>query len=197
MADSSKLVGINVYYVYGSELYCVDCTDPILAELDRVGSKNTGDTNDYPQSVQSGEADRPHHCDDCSDFLENPLTKDGYDYVRKTIVKDWVAGNRKSVAITLWKDFYGIEFQCDYCGDDIDPDETVCDDCAKVVNNPICAILATMVESMLNGDYDAGKDCAEKLQSYIKKNYRHPVRVDLEERGDLTEYILTIFLPTP
>ncbi|MFN0317543.1 MAG: hypothetical protein ACKVQA_21165 [Burkholderiales bacterium] len=57
------------------------------------------DSSEYPKGPYDeggGEADSPQHCGGCREFLENPLTPDGMEYVRDAKNAEWDA-------------FYGIE----------------------------------------------------------------------------------------
>jgi hypothetical protein len=50
------------------------------------------DSDEYPKGPYpngGGESDSPQHCADCREFLENPLTSDGYDYVRENQNDEW------------------------------------------------------------------------------------------------------------
>lgn len=75
-------------YAYKAALYCESCGDKIERELKIAGVTDTGDTNDYPQgpfAQGGGEADTPQHCEECGEFLENPITSDGDRYVREKL----------------------------------------------------------------------------------------------------------------
>lgn len=90
-------------YVYCADIYCEDCGLAIKAELKKTD--DTGDSGDYPQGPYSdggGESDCPQHCGDCHTFLENPLTSDGYDYVREA-----AAGG--GICVKTWLDYYDID----------------------------------------------------------------------------------------
>jgi hypothetical protein len=97
---------MNVY-IYDADIYCDDCGEKIIAELDAEHVQDTGDSGDYPQGPYpdgGGEADVPQHCGSCQIFLENPLTEDGYQYVC-----DALADNRGNAEIEkLWANFYYI-----------------------------------------------------------------------------------------
>lgn len=100
-------------YIYQAALLCEACGDAVIARDD--AGVNTGDSDDYPQGPYpggGGEADTPQHCDHCHLFLENPLTGDGYNYVRDAVARDAALG-RKSVAVEVWAPFYGIEQDAD------------------------------------------------------------------------------------
>lgn len=78
-------------YVFQAALYCEDCGNAIKAELDLAkktpdepDDEHTFDSDEYPKGPYSdggGEADCPQYCDDCGEFLENPLTSDGMQWV--------------------------------------------------------------------------------------------------------------------
>jgi hypothetical protein len=95
-------------YIYKADLYCVTCAEGFMSHLaDKAGEE---DSDSYPQGPYSnggGEADFPCHCGKCSVFLENPLTPDGYNYVRSTLRVNGEAGVYSPV-VALWADFYGI-----------------------------------------------------------------------------------------
>ena len=52
------------------------------------------DSGEYPCGPYAdggGESDTPSHCGACGEFLENPLTSDGYEYVREAARAEWDA----------------------------------------------------------------------------------------------------------
>lgn len=87
-------------YIFAAALLCEACGDNVRADLQAKGrapedpdNESTYDSDDYPKGPYSdggGEADTPQHCDHCGGFLENPLTRDGYAYVREAL-RHWVA----------------------------------------------------------------------------------------------------------
>lgn len=83
-------------YAFQAALYCDPCGESRMHDLDEANQRDTGDTDDYPQYVADGggESDSPSHCDDCNEFLENPLTDDGMAYVRRAL-----AGSHSQSAI--------------------------------------------------------------------------------------------------
>jgi hypothetical protein len=103
-------------YAYQAAMWCDDCAAAVMQELDGRGVADTGDTNDYPQGADECESDSPDHCDGCGVFLENPLTSDGWEYVRETITADVAAGRYDSVACREWAPFYGYPWRDE--GDD-------------------------------------------------------------------------------
>lgn len=105
-------------YVYQAAVYCEPCGTTIRERLTAEGrapadprdeySYNSGDYPKGPEPVSEHEADSPQHCDACGEFLENPLTCEGLDYVREAVTEGLKRGG-KSVAVTTWRAFYGIE----------------------------------------------------------------------------------------
>lgn len=79
-------------YIYQAALLCACCGERTRKEIEQetgssqqmletgVGSEGYPD-GPYPDG--GGEADSPQHCDQCGVFLENPLTGDGYAYLRE------------------------------------------------------------------------------------------------------------------
>ena len=108
-------------YVYQAGLYCNACAAAIMTKLKQGGEtpantsdESSYDSDDYPKGPFSnggGEADCPQHCDGCGLFLENPLTADGYSYVKRAILEaikrlpDEVLG-----VIQEWSDYYDLRY---------------------------------------------------------------------------------------
>lgn len=97
---------MNVY-VFQAALYCEACGHAIRDTL-----MPDADSDHYPQGPYSdggGEADSPQHCDACNTFLENPLTGDGYEYIRQQIkLHRPDVDSRKLLA--RWSTYYQIPF---------------------------------------------------------------------------------------
>jgi hypothetical protein len=101
-------------YVYQAALYCEPCGEAIRERLTKEGSapedpsdEGSFDSGDFPKGPfadSGGEADSPQHCDACGEFLENPLTQEGLDYVAE-------AAERGSAVAKEWAEFYGIEIE--------------------------------------------------------------------------------------
>lgn len=82
-------------YMYKAALYCKECGEKIKQELALGGKaipqnldETQYDSDSYPKGPYpdgGGEADTPQHCDRCGRFLENPLTTDGYRYLREMV----------------------------------------------------------------------------------------------------------------
>lgn len=114
---------MNVY-VYQAALLCESCGSAKQAQLDRVAADHGNphhayreDSGRYPQGPYpdgGGEADTPQHCDQCSAFLENPLTADGVAYTRDAIA-EYIRGGRMDHgnrtgdhgAAYEWQSYYG------------------------------------------------------------------------------------------
>ena len=93
-------------YIYAADIYCEDCAES-FTEFMPAGS-DTGDSDDYPQGPYpdgGGEADGPQHCGSCGEFLENPLTEDGENYVR-----DETIGAGGDIP-HQWREFYSYLFE--------------------------------------------------------------------------------------
>ena len=107
-------------YIYQADVYCdVDGSricDELRArglapedEMDQAGY----DSGDFPKSadIENGEADTPQHCAACQEFLHNPLTGDGYRYVKDALD---VTGARKfsnlSPVLNTWAHWYNFSY---------------------------------------------------------------------------------------
>lgn len=90
-------------YIFQAALWCGECIKPALVDLE-----HDEDSNKYPQGPHAnggGEADCPQHCDGCNVFLENPLTRDGVEYVREQLAEHADAGK----VLDTWREFYKDE----------------------------------------------------------------------------------------
>ena len=97
-------------YVYCADIYCADCGGGIKADLSG-SALDDGDSNSYPQGPYGdggGEADCPQHCGACSLFLENPLTPDGYNYVREALLGHTETGRGAADVLNVWRDYYEL-----------------------------------------------------------------------------------------
>ena len=99
-------------YAYNADVWCDDCAEKTIAEIDAAHpgeDQDTGDTDDYPQYATSdGEADCPQHCAGCGTFLENNLTRDGREYVTNAVRDACERGEWDRVALKEWLPFYDI-----------------------------------------------------------------------------------------
>jgi len=85
---------VNVY-IYQAALLCAPCGEAVREDITNAGhapadpeAESTYDSDNFPKGPYpdgGGEADTPQHCDHCGEFLRNPLTGDGYDYVREQV----------------------------------------------------------------------------------------------------------------
>lgn len=121
-------------YVFKSALYCDECTrqtlfdafgaDPAGREvptrevlesvMDARGyeSESDYDSDELPKGPYAdggGESDVPQHCEGCGTFLENPLTSDGYDYVRELVADYFNDGRGNPDVLNAWIREYEIE----------------------------------------------------------------------------------------
>ena len=104
-------------YIYQAALLCEDCgktTRRSIIEADKAPEspedETTYDSDEFPKGPYTeggGEADCPQHCDQCGEFLENPLTADGYKYVKEAIQDAVFSPQGLNDTTRLWKDFYG------------------------------------------------------------------------------------------
>jgi len=98
-------------YIYQADTYCPTCTEEIkkgLTPPEHPEDERTFDSDDYPKGPFAdggGEADTPNHCAKCHCHLENPLTHDGYKYVKEYIME----AIAKNDVLQLWFDFYEFE----------------------------------------------------------------------------------------
>lgn len=93
-----------VAYIYRAALICSDCAKSEIGFNERNNLADSGDSDTYPQGPYSnggGEADMPQHCDKCGVFLENPLTSEGYDYIKQ----QW----EKVSPDTEWRNYYSLD----------------------------------------------------------------------------------------
>lgn len=104
-------------YIYQAALLCEDCgitTRRSIIEADNApddpSDESTYDSDDFPKGPYAdggGEADCPQHCDQCGVFLENPLTQEGYKYIREEIAANVQQPNFSGSTAKEWLDFYG------------------------------------------------------------------------------------------
>ncbi len=104
-------------YIYNADIACEQCASEIKESLQ---CDDTGDSDDYPQYAGDdggGEADSPQHCGWCGDFMENPLTDLGREYVNETVIQhvfnpEIDAGLKVvfDTPLSLWVSHYNIEY---------------------------------------------------------------------------------------
>ena len=96
-------------YIYQAALYCNPCGRALQDRLEGPqdpDDESTYDSDDFPKGPYGpSESDTPDHCDACQEFLENPLTDEGYRYVEEQLND---SGDRLSDTEQLWANFYGF-----------------------------------------------------------------------------------------
>lgn len=110
-------------YIYAADLYCDACGETIRADIHKAGkapanpdAESTYDSSDYPKGPYAnggGESDSPCHCGACGVFLENPLTRDGVEYVRGEIARAELLGSKflPGGEWATWRAFYAAELE--------------------------------------------------------------------------------------
>ena len=99
-------------YVYNAALYCQACGEYHVNRLRFRNVEDSGDSNQFPQGPYDdggGEADCPQHCDSCGRFLENPLTSDGWTYVREALEEYDKDGRGNPSVLFEWEEFYQLD----------------------------------------------------------------------------------------
>lgn len=94
-------------YIFQADIYCDECGAAIRDEYRANGIADDGDSDTFPQGPYpdgGGEADCPQHCGNCHEFLENPLTSDGEEYVKQALID--ATGDPEVLA--QWSEYYGI-----------------------------------------------------------------------------------------
>lgn len=93
-------------YIYKADVYCEKCGQKLAKKLWGTVNDN-GDSDTFPQGpFYEQEADGPEHCANCGEFLENPLTTAGYQYLNQMILEHEADGKGQSDIIDEWKAFY-------------------------------------------------------------------------------------------
>jgi ssDNA-binding Zn-finger/Zn-ribbon topoisomerase 1 len=101
-------------YIYQADVYCEACGDALKRRLDKKGytpanpsDEASYDSDKYPKGpYYNQESDGPEHCARCGEFLENPLTTEGYQYLNQMILEHEEDGKGQSDIIDEWKAFY-------------------------------------------------------------------------------------------
>lgn len=120
-------------YIYQADILCHDCASGVMANLAGVKQHDgqpmavSEDSDDYPQGPYpdgGGEADCPQHCGECGEFLDNPLTTEGYEYVREAL-SDYVwRGDGDRDVLAAWFERYSIGLEApsyaEDCEDEVD-----------------------------------------------------------------------------
>jgi len=105
-------------YIYQAALLCEDCGKDVRETLSREGKapsdpddEGSYDSDEFPKGPYpqgGGEADSPQSCDSCGLFLENPLTRDGVNYVLDLILDHFTKGRGSKEVLGEWIGFYDI-----------------------------------------------------------------------------------------
>ena len=131
---------VELAYTYNADTYCDKCGEAICKTVrtehpelvpEDYMDHGSYDSDDYPKSYDAkwNESDSPDHCADCRAFLWNPLTEEGYRYVKSMLDKH---GEKLPSHASLWAQAYGFSRfdECETCG--FECDECECD-CPKHV----------------------------------------------------------------
>lgn len=95
-------------YIYQSALLCDGCGRETIRTLANARYPDTGDSDDFPQGPYpdgGGEADTPQHCDQCGEFLENPLTAEGIRCLVEALCRPRATDSPVS---EQWAEFYDV-----------------------------------------------------------------------------------------
>jgi hypothetical protein len=98
---------MNVYQ-FQAEILCEVCAEFYMNTHDKPAQAD--DSDEWPQGPYTsggGEANFPCHCGACQDFLGNPLTSDGLNWLTDELNNgEPVTGVRKE-----WQQFYNVELK--------------------------------------------------------------------------------------
>jgi len=96
-----------IAWKFNGGLYCDDCANERIVELETQEVEDTGDDLTYPQGPLEdggGESDKPEVCVTCGEFLANPLTEAGREYVRESL-----RSNPTIDSISHWGEYYAVQ----------------------------------------------------------------------------------------
>ncbi len=100
-------------YIYQADIYCADCAKNYRQHLSQNCTKDTGDSDQFPQGPRDmtwQEADSPQHCGNCNLFLENPLTNDGEKELKILLSKP-ASNGIAEIIHAEYKQYYDYLFQ--------------------------------------------------------------------------------------
>ena len=117
-------------YIYQADMWCAGCGERIRREITEQGGAPANpedeaayDSGDFPKGPYDdggGESDAPSNCAGCGVFLENPLTAEGYEYLRGMLLEGVESGGVWSGPLEEWAGFYGasieVRLECDRGG---------------------------------------------------------------------------------
>lgn len=117
-------------YIYQADVYCDTCGEEIRRAIDKTGQapeepedERTYDSGEYPKGFlnEQEESDCPDNCAGCGEFLRNPLTSEGYRYLKEMLDNH---GKTLPDAAREWADYYSFRWQetCLQCGLEADSD---------------------------------------------------------------------------
>jgi hypothetical protein len=114
----------KLVYMYDGDLYCTNCakelkhyleTNGVAASAAGIAPALENDPDKLPQGPFSvGESDYPDYCGNCGEFLENPLTTDGYENLRQAVEAYENEGSGDPSTMQELIDFYPEVFEDDY-----------------------------------------------------------------------------------
>jgi len=197
--------------IYQADVWCDDCARHICRKIHDAKDALIGgmdesayDSDEYPKyyDEDTEESDCPQHCAGCGDFLENPLTTDGADYVKDAVIEAIESGHDDSVALTEWFPYYdwidwGTIGQCYNCGKwsvELGPDE--CSDCSNTPRpddytiTP-CGSLGgrsalAVVEGRFIGEFDSDDDAIAAARAIMEAERYWPEIWIISDHGNVT-----------
>jgi hypothetical protein len=114
----------KLVYMYEGDLYCTNCakelkhyleTNGVAASAAGIAPALENDPEKLPQGPFSvSESDFPDYCGKCGEFLENPLTTDGYQNLRQAVEAYENEGSGDPSTMQELIDFYPEVFEDDY-----------------------------------------------------------------------------------
>src|SRR5262245_22539291 len=103
-------------YIFQADIYCTDCARELMGFYSaRQGQEDSDDYPQGPYSDDGGAADCRQHCGECGTFLENPLSGEGYAYVRHVANKSLPHFTTPAVIeqVREWIAYYDIDVEED------------------------------------------------------------------------------------
>lgn len=118
-------------YIYKADTYCDKCGEDIRKRLrenneapEDVMDHSSYDSDDFPKDadIENEESDKPEHCAHCGEFMHNPLTSEGYNYVQSALNEHTRNGKITMNAWLLrWGRWYGFRYwDAEDCTDGLD-----------------------------------------------------------------------------
>jgi len=124
----------DIAYAYQADVWCENCAQQIMADIranhpDQVPEDDMDqasyDSGEWPKGymVDFEECDCPQHCAGCQTFLRNPLTSEGYAYVKAQLD---ATGPKLGDVAQEWADYYSFQWHAECQACDYDEDECEC-----------------------------------------------------------------------